>query len=142
MSSGRKSATRRPKTSVHNFSCLVLPVELLGTAFWNEFLVRRAPTFHGLSLLVEQPDEVIGVFTVWRQRGAEAFDGRCEAWLRQLESHLRRAFIAESRLAAASQSIGALDALRQGIAIVRPDGRSLMSTPRSEPWRRPRTDLS
>lgn len=108
---------------VHNLSRLVPAEELVRTAYWNDFLRRRAPTFHGLSLLVQQSDDITGVFAVWRERSAEAFGAGDETLLTQLAPHIRRAFLAESRLAAASGGVAALDAVRQGVAVVGADGR-------------------
>ena len=108
---------------VHNLSRLLPPDELLRTTYWNEFLLHRAPTFHGLSLLVHQPQDVTGVVTFWRDRGGEAFAGGSEALLQELEPHIRRALIAESRLAGATRSLAALDALHQGVAVISAAGR-------------------
>ena len=52
-----KFLPRLPEGVVNHASLLPTEEVLRGT-YWNEFLARRAPTLHGLSLLVQQPDDL------------------------------------------------------------------------------------
>lgn len=108
---------------VINFGRL-LPAETMErSAFWNEFAARRAPAFHSLAASFEVGREVTGIVAVQRPLGQEAFGPREEALMTRLYPHLKRALLAELRLAdvqALSTATG-LDRSNSGVAVL--DGR-------------------
>ena len=115
-------ASRGLGPGVVNLSRLVTPEALRQTAYWSEFLIRRAPIMHGLSLLTDEPQAMTGVFTIWRDAVAEPFGAAEERLLRQLQPHIIRALTEENRLAGATLQAAALNALRPGIAVIAPSG--------------------
>jgi len=88
------------------------------TPFWNDFLRRYGPTLHGMTTVIEQREEVTGVLTLWREQSAGHFSPAALALLREVEPHVRRAFIAESRLSHGNLAQGALDTLPEGVAVI------------------------
>ncbi len=95
------------------------------TPFWNDFLARHNPTLHGITTIVEQPGELSGLFTLWREREAGHFSAEALGMLRALEPHLRRALIAEARLSDGHLARETLEALREGVAVIGTTGRLL-----------------
>jgi DNA-binding CsgD family transcriptional regulator/PAS domain-containing protein len=87
------------------------------SAFWNEFLLPRAPTFHGLALRLDAPRGDWTFLNFWRQRGSDPFGEAEGRLLTGLMPHIGRALAARARLAASGRALSALDALRDGVAV-------------------------
>jgi DNA-binding CsgD family transcriptional regulator len=106
---------------VINLSRLVPAETMRRSLFWNDFLRTEVPTFHGLSLLMDDQTGLTGFFTFWRPPTQEAFDAPDEDLLGWFRPHIERAFRAETRRAGAGDA-GALDALTHGVATLARDG--------------------
>lgn len=110
---------------VINFAHLLPMDTMRRSAFWNEFAVKRAPAFHSIAAGFDATQGMTGAVSVQRPIQAEPFGDRGVALLQWLYPHLKRALLAELRLAdvqAASLSTG-FDHLRHGIAMVGPKRR-------------------
>ena len=116
----RMEAGAAQPAGVINFG-RVLPAEALERSpFWNEFAVRRAPAFHSLAARFEVGAEVTGIVAIQRPSGRDAFGPREEALMTRLYPHLKRALLAELRLAdaqAMSTATG-MDRLHHGVAVL------------------------
>jgi DNA-binding CsgD family transcriptional regulator len=115
-------ASRGLPAGVVNLSRLVPPETMRRSLFWNDFLRTEVPTFHGLSLLMDDQTGLTGFFTFWRPPTHEAFDAREEDLLGWFGPHIERAFRAEARRAGPAHDGGALDALTHGVATLARDG--------------------
>jgi DNA-binding CsgD family transcriptional regulator len=109
--------------NIINFSDLVSPDQLFRTDFWNDYLRRRVPCVHGLTLKFDYNSHVMGSLTTWRGPQAEPFSRDAEVLLAQLGPHIIRAFMAEHRLGAAALQGQTLNAMAEGIAIIAASGR-------------------
>ena len=116
----RMEAGAAQPAGVINFG-RVLPAEALERSpFWNEFAVRRAPAFHSLAARFEVGAEVTGIVAIQRPLGQDPFGPREEALMTRLYPHLKRALLAELRLAdaqAMSTATG-MDRLHHGVAVL------------------------
>lgn len=94
-----------------------------GSAFRNEFGVRRASAFHSLAARFAMGREVTGIVAVQRPLRRQAFGPREEALMTRLYPHLKRALLAELRLAdvQALSTASGLDRSQHGLAVL--DGR-------------------
>ncbi len=107
-----------------------LPAESYArTAFWNDFARRDGGAFHCLAMDAEAACDARGAFCAHRTRDEGPFGRREEALLAALLPHLRRVLSARARLEDAGWQAAAagLDALRQGVALLAPDGRMVVA---------------
>lgn len=116
-------AAARSGEGVLNLASLVPARQLRDSAIWNEWKAPRDGAFHCLSVLVQAPGGMSGRIAFHRAIRAEGFGGAEAALLQPLFPHLRRALVAEARLAAGGwQSARALQAgfaaLRQGVVLL------------------------
>lgn len=102
---------------------------VLRTPFYNDFLARHGAVIHGMTSYFEQPGEVTGVLTLWRERQQGHFAPDALALLRSLAPHIERACIAEGRLRGGAVALGTIDALRDGAAVIDRIGRVLHANP-------------
>ncbi len=113
------NALNRPHEGKVNFSRLVPPAAFRRHPIWVDFLSREAPlVFHGLSMLTRQPGAVTGYASFWRGEHAEPFGPAEEALFDTLLPHLRRAFMAESRLGGTARPDARLDTLCHGVGVI------------------------
>ncbi|MGK7865829.1 helix-turn-helix transcriptional regulator [Falsiroseomonas sp. E2-1-a20] len=108
---------------VLNLASKVPARQLRASAIWNEWKAPRDGAFHCLSVLVQGPGGMSGRIAFHRAVRAEGFGHAEAALLQPIFPHLRRALIAETRLAAGDwQSARALQAgfsaLRQGVVLL------------------------
>lgn len=115
-------ASRGLPSGVVNLTRLVPPEDVRRSLYWNEFLRREVPTFHGLSLLIDDGTGLTGFFTVWRPPTGHAFGPHDDDLLTWFRPHVERAFRAAARQAGAGSDAGTLDAFTHGIATLGPDG--------------------
>ncbi len=96
----------------------LVPAEALDrSTFWNEFVLPRVPSFHGLALRLDGAYGDWTFLNFWRRRQAQPFGTTESAMLTHLMPHVGRALRARARLATAAQGLKALDALRDGVAL-------------------------
>lgn len=111
---------------VINFADHIAPEAMVRSVFWNEFNARRAPAFHSIATSFAEPGDVTGIVAFQRPQNGEPFGAAETRLLGQLYPHIKRAFTAEARLAAAgpmlSCMVAGLDTMRQGVAVIGPDG--------------------
>jgi DNA-binding CsgD family transcriptional regulator len=122
---------------VLNLASRVSARQLRQTSIWNEWKAPRDGAFHCLSAVVQAPDGLSGRIAFHRPVRAEAFESAEAALLERVFPHLRRALVAEARLAAAGwQSARALKAgfaaLRQGVVLLDRQRRIVATNPAVE----------
>lgn len=130
-------AAAQAPDGVLNFSRVVAPELLARTPIWNEWAAPRDGAFSCMAGLVHAPGGIVGGVAFHRSVRAEPFGRREEELLRPVFSHLRRALVAEARLAQAgweqSRAMRAgFSALRQGVALLGEDRRLVVSNPALE----------
>ncbi len=115
-------ASRGLPAGVVNLTRLVPPDDVRRSMYWNEFLRNEVPTFHGLSLLIDDSTGATGFFTVWRPPTKEPFGPDEDDLLNWFRPHIERAFRAAARRPGAGEDAGALDAFTHGVATIGVDG--------------------
>lgn len=126
------TVTQTLAPGVCNFEGLVPRQAYLRSAFWNDFARRmEQPVQHVAGAIVDVPGTTKGILALQRSERPGAFGEEQERWLTAFYPHLSRALAAEARLAEAGMQAAAagagLDALRQGVAIIAPDGRMVLA---------------
>ena len=110
-------AAARAGDGLMNMSRVVPPWQYRQTPIWNEWGRPRDAAFHCISVQVRSPGETMGVLAFHRSVRAEPFGPQEEAVVQAVYPYLRRALLAEARLAAAGWD--ATRALRAGFAALR-----------------------
>ena len=130
-------AAAQAPDGVLNFSRVVAPDLFVKTPIWNEWAAPRDGAFSCMAGLVHAPGGIVGGIAFHRSVRAEPFSRRDEELLRPLFGHLRRALLAEARLAQAgweqSRAMRAgFSAMRQGVALLDEERRVVVTNPALE----------
>ncbi|NKC29773.1 nitrogen regulation protein NR(II) [Falsiroseomonas selenitidurans] len=114
---------------------------------WNDWKAPRDGAFHCISALVRAPDGMVGRIAFHRSVRAEPFGPAQEKLLEPIYPHLRRALLAEARLAAggwhtARALRAGFAALRQGVVLLDRNRRIVATNPAVEAMSRQQDGLA
>lgn len=130
-------AAAQAPDGVLNMARVVAPALFRLTPIWNEWAAPRDGAFHCMAALVHAPGGIVGGVAFHRSVRAEPFARTEEEMLRPYYAAMRRALVAEARLAAAGwEQVRALRAgfaaLRQGVMLLDRHRRIIVTNPALE----------